>query len=202
MSVSHNKDSSKTADIQRTSERRTVAVIAMVMGIIGVLTAWLFAAGLPFAIIAVVLASIALLQRRPGKPFAVAGLVLGVVGIIIGLGALVWMASQVYQAWHTTVKTEEVTVRQSGHHATEQQYFSSEITLGQTTLQQVEERLGSPTARQQGPLVSGTQRHPEIESREYQVGDMTYYVYYKDGIAVKKFTKQEAQAHHSVMRYP
>ena len=96
--MSHNKDSSKTADIQRTSERRTVAVIAMVMGIIGVLTAWLFAAGLPVAIIAVVLASIVLLQRRPGKPFAVAGLALGIVGIIVGLGALVWMASQVYQA--------------------------------------------------------------------------------------------------------
>ena len=74
-----------TADIQRTSERRTVAVIAMVMGIIGVLTAWLFAAGLPFAIIAVVLASIALLQRRPGKPFAVAGLVLGVSGLLSAL---------------------------------------------------------------------------------------------------------------------
>ena len=111
------------------------------------------------------------------------------------------MAGQVYEAWYTTVKTEEVTVRQIGSGSREQRYFASGIVLGKTTLEQVEKQLGRPTATQQGPLASSS-RHPEIESREYRASNMVYYVYYKDAVAVKKFTQQEAQAHRSIMQYP
>ena len=173
----------------------------MIVGIIGVLTAWLFASGLPFALTAIVLASVALIRRRPGRPFALSGLILGVIGTVIGVGALIWMAGQVYEAWYTTVKTEEVTVRQIGSGSREQRYFASGIVLGKTTLEQVEKQLGRPTATQQGPLASSS-RHPEIESREYRASNMVYYVYYKDAVAVKKFTQQEAQAHRSIMQYP
>lgn len=201
MAMASTGDNSKKTDLPGVSESKTLARTAMIVGIIGVLTAWLFASGLPFALTAIVLASVALIRRRPGRPFALSGLILGVIGTVIGVGALIWMAGQVYEAWYTTVKTEEVTVRQIGSGSREQRYFTSGIVLGKTTLEQVEKQLGRPTATQQGPLVSSG-RHPEIESREYRASNMVYYVYYKDAVAVKKFTQQEAQAHRSIMQYP
>ena len=82
-------DSSKKTDLPGVSESKTLARTAMIVGIIGVLTAWLFASGLPFALTAIVLASVALIRRRPGRPFALSGLILGVIGTVIGVGALI-----------------------------------------------------------------------------------------------------------------
>jgi hypothetical protein len=64
-----------------------LAIASLVFGIIGVFTSWILV-GIPFCIVGLVLAAVG--KRRSGdKGMAIAGLVLSIIGIVVGIGVFV-----------------------------------------------------------------------------------------------------------------
>lgn len=59
------------------------AIVALVLGVISLITVGVFFVSLPLAIIAVILAIIALVKRRPGKGLAIAGLITGGIAVLL-----------------------------------------------------------------------------------------------------------------------
>ena len=68
----------------RATETNGPGIASMVLGIIGVLMFWFPFVGLPVSIVGLVLASIGM-KRIDGKGFAVAGLVLTIIGTVLTL---------------------------------------------------------------------------------------------------------------------
>ena len=66
------------------SQSNGPGIAGMVLGIIGVVTFWFPFVGLPVSVIGLVLSSVGM-KRFTGKGFAVAGLVLTIIGVILSL---------------------------------------------------------------------------------------------------------------------
>jgi hypothetical protein len=64
-----------------------LAIASLVFGIIGVFTSWLLV-GIPFCIVGLVLAAMGK-RRSRDKGMAIAGLVLSIIGIVVGIGVFV-----------------------------------------------------------------------------------------------------------------
>lgn len=56
-----------------------LAIAAMVLGIIGVIFSCVYYIGIPLGIVAIVLASMSLKKKCPGRGMAITGLVLGII---------------------------------------------------------------------------------------------------------------------------
>ncbi|MCL2746645.1 MAG: DUF4190 domain-containing protein [Coriobacteriia bacterium] len=85
------------APMSQENPGKTLSIVGLVLGIIGLLITCSFAAfgmplGLPFSIAALVCGIMGRNRTPQGMPsgMAVAGLVLGIVGIVVGIAALVW----------------------------------------------------------------------------------------------------------------
>ena len=82
--------SSLTKDSQ--SPKKGLAITGLSLGIAGLVLAFVIGTGLPVAIAAVVISTIVLVKRRPGKGMAIAGAILGGLGIIISIIAIIVFA--------------------------------------------------------------------------------------------------------------
>lgn len=92
----NNNDSKQYTEPKETN---TMAVISMVLGIIGVLACCAFPVAILFGVAAVVLA----ILSKKGKPFsgfAIAGLVLGIIAVLLGLlmFAYIMIVTYMYQS--------------------------------------------------------------------------------------------------------
>ena len=65
-----------------TGQTNSAGIASMVLGIIGVITFWFPFVGLPVSIVGLALAA-AGMKRIDGKGFAVAGLVLSIIGVVL-----------------------------------------------------------------------------------------------------------------------
>lgn len=75
-----------------------LAIASLVLGIVGLTTSW-FLVGLPLAIIGLVLGIISLVKRKPGSGMAIAGIITGAIGIVIG-GLLLVLTTLAYQGFN------------------------------------------------------------------------------------------------------
>lgn len=67
----------------RTAQTNGPGIASLVLGIIGVIIFWVPFVGLPVSVVGLALAAVGM-KRMDGKGFAVAGLVLSIIGVIIG----------------------------------------------------------------------------------------------------------------------
>lgn len=67
----------------RATQTNGPGIASMVLGIIGVLMFWFAFVGFPVSIVGLILAAIGM-KRIDGKGFAIAGLVLSIIGVVVG----------------------------------------------------------------------------------------------------------------------
>jgi len=67
----------------RTEQTNGPGIASLVLGIIGVIIFWVPFVGLPVSVVGLALAAVGM-RRIDGKGFAIAGLVLSIIGVILG----------------------------------------------------------------------------------------------------------------------
>ena len=67
------------------SSSKNLALASLILGVIGILTGWLFGLGIVLGLVAVVLGGLVLMKHKAGKNLAIAGLATGLLAIIAGV---------------------------------------------------------------------------------------------------------------------
>lgn len=83
------------------TKKNTLGIISLVLGILGIVLAWCSCAGIPFGLGALICGIIA---KQQNQDFAVAGIVLGAVSLVIGIIYIILVG--VYAFWLETFVPE------------------------------------------------------------------------------------------------
>ena len=204
--------------VQVNNEGKALTITGMVLGIASIVLFLVPVLGFLLGIAGLVLGIIALRKKFYGRGMAIAAMITGAIGVLLGLImagiiislVIIWQNAsqrqQNQQAQHSRRYSDDMSSRYDHGKALQQQEEKKQAKMQKAREEYIKLTPGTSTRAQADTAMgtSGMSARVKVGSQEYDtvrgytVGSDTYYLYFKGNTLVKKQTAAEYEAEQSL----
>ena len=196
--------------VQVNNEGKALTITGMVLGIASIVLFLVPVLGFLLGIAGLVLGIIALRKKFYGRGMAIAAMITGAIGVLLGLITVGIIISLVIigqnAAQHSRRYSDDMSSRYDHRKALQQQEEKKQAKMQKAREEYIKLTPGTSTRAQADTAMgtSGMSARVKVGSQEYDtvrgytVGSDTYYLYFKGNTLVKKQTAAEYEAEQSL----